>query len=73
MAGVYKVILVGHLGKDPEIRRLENGAAVAIAEVGSRTYRRQSIDRGTAWRAARIHYQRRAANGNEDPVLPNRC
>jgi single-strand DNA-binding protein len=29
MAGVNKVILVGHLGKDPEIRRLENGAAVA--------------------------------------------
>lgn len=29
MAGVNKVILVGHLGKDPEIRHLENGAVVA--------------------------------------------
>jgi single-strand DNA-binding protein len=29
MAGVNKVILVGHLGKDPEVRSLENGAKVA--------------------------------------------
>ena len=29
MAGVNKVILVGHLGKDPELRRLESGVAVA--------------------------------------------
>ena len=29
MAGVNKVILVGNLGKDPEIRHLDNGIAVA--------------------------------------------
>ncbi len=29
MAGVNKVILVGNLGKDPEVRYLENGAVVA--------------------------------------------
>lgn len=29
MAGVNKVILVGRLGKDPEVRNLENGASVA--------------------------------------------
>jgi len=29
MAGINKVILVGNLGKDPEVRHLENGAAVA--------------------------------------------
>ena len=29
MSGVNKVILVGHLGKDPEVRHLENGATVA--------------------------------------------
>lgn len=29
MAGVNKVILIGNLGKDPEIRNLESGAKVA--------------------------------------------
>lgn len=29
MSGVNKVILVGRLGKDPEVRHLENGASVA--------------------------------------------
>ncbi|NNC83121.1 MAG: single-stranded DNA-binding protein [Flavobacteriales bacterium] len=29
MAGINKVILVGNLGKDPEVRHLENGAVVA--------------------------------------------
>ena len=29
MAGVNKVILVGNLGKDPEVRYLESGTAVA--------------------------------------------
>jgi single-strand DNA-binding protein len=28
MAGINKVILVGHLGKDPEVRHLDNGTAV---------------------------------------------
>ena len=29
MAGVNKVILVGNLGKDPEVRHLEGGVTVA--------------------------------------------
>jgi len=29
MSGVNKVILVGHLGRDPDVRLLENGAKVA--------------------------------------------
>ncbi len=29
MAGVNKVILIGNLGKDPEVRYLENGSVVA--------------------------------------------
>ena len=29
MSGVNKVILIGNLGKDPEVRHLESGVAVA--------------------------------------------
>ena len=29
MAGVNKVILLGNLGKDPEVRRLDDGRGVA--------------------------------------------
>lgn len=29
MQGVNKVILIGNLGKDPEVRHLDNGASVA--------------------------------------------
>lgn len=40
MAGVNKVILVGRLGKDPEVRHLENGATVANFSIAtSETYK----------------------------------
>ncbi len=31
MAGINKVIIVGHLGNDPEIRTMPNGDAVAVS------------------------------------------
>ncbi|MNJ86260.1 Single-stranded DNA-binding protein [compost metagenome] len=44
---VNKVILIGNLGKDPEIRRLENGAVVANFSIAtSETY----VDRTTGER-----------------------
>ncbi len=40
MAGVNKVILVGNLGKDPEVRHLESGVPVASFSVAtSETYK----------------------------------
>lgn len=40
MAGVNKVILVGNLGKDPEVRHLEGGVAVANFSLAtSETYK----------------------------------
>lgn len=40
MSGVNKVILVGRLGKDPEVRHLENGATVAnFSMATSETYK----------------------------------
>ena len=35
MAGVYKVIIVGHLGNDPEIRTMPNGEQVANISVAT--------------------------------------
>ena len=35
MAGVNKVILVGNLGKDPEIRTLDNGRSVASFSIAT--------------------------------------
>ena len=47
MSGVNKVILVGRLGKDPEVRHLESGAAVANFPIAtSETYK----DRNTGER-----------------------
>lgn len=48
MAGVNKVILVGNLGKDPEVRHLENGAAVANFSIAtSETYKDKNGERQT--------------------------
>lgn len=47
MSGVNKVIIVGRLGKDPEVRHLESGASVANFPVAtSETYK----DRNTGER-----------------------
>ena len=47
MSGVNKVILVGRLGKDPEVRHLESGVAVANFPIAtSETYKdRQTGER----------------------------
>jgi single-strand DNA-binding protein len=52
MAGVNKVILVGNLGKDPEVRHLENGASVAnfpIATTESYKDRNGNRQETTEW------------------------
>jgi single-strand DNA-binding protein len=38
MAGINKVILVGNLGKDPEVRHLEGGATVANFTLATSEY-----------------------------------
>lgn len=48
MAGVNKVILLGNLGKDPEVRHLENGRAVANFSLAtSETYKNKQGERVT--------------------------
>lgn len=48
MAGVNKVILVGNLGKDPEVRHLENGAVVAnFSMATSESYKDKNGERQT--------------------------
>ena len=47
-AGVNKVILLGNLGKDPEVRHLDNGRAVANFSIAtSETYKNRSGERVT--------------------------
>lgn len=46
MAGVNKVILLGNLGSDPEVRHLENGSAVARFNIAtSESYTNRSGER----------------------------
>ena len=48
MAGVNKVILVGNLGKDPEVRHLESGRAVANFSLAtSETYKNREGEKVT--------------------------
>ena len=48
MAGVNKVILIGNLGKDPEVRHLENGRAVANFSLAtSEVYKNKNGERVT--------------------------
>ena len=52
MAGINKVILIGNLGKDPEVRTTENGSKVATFSLAtSETYKNkegQKVDQ-TEW------------------------
>lgn len=49
MSGVNKVILIGHLGKDPEVRHLENGRAVANFTLAtSEVYRNKEGEKVTS-------------------------
>ncbi|HEV7372584.1 single-stranded DNA-binding protein [Arenibaculum sp.] len=55
MAGVNKVILVGNLGKDPEIRSMQNGGRVASFSLAtSETWK----DRATGERKERTEWHR---------------
>ena len=48
MAGVNKVILLGNLGRDPEVRHLDNGRAVANFSIAtSETYKNKQGERVT--------------------------
>lgn len=48
MAGVNKVILVGNLGKDPEVKHLDNGKAVATFSLATNeTYKNREGERVT--------------------------
>jgi len=52
MAGVNKVILIGNTGKDPEVRHLESGVAVASFSLATtETYKNKSGEKvsNTEW------------------------
>ena len=46
MSGINKVILVGHLGKDPEVKTIESGVKVAKFSLATtETYKDKSGER----------------------------
>lgn len=48
MSGINKVILIGNLGKDPEVRYLDNGVAVAnLSLATSENYKNKDGERVT--------------------------
>ena len=48
MSGVNKAILIGNLGRDPEVRHLESGRAVANFPIAtSETYKNREGERVT--------------------------
>jgi single-strand DNA-binding protein len=45
MAGINKVILIGHLGRDPELRYMQNGSPVASLNIAtSRRYKNKQTN-----------------------------
>lgn len=61
MAGVNKVILLGNLGKDPEIRTLESGARLARISIATNEYFKnksgETVER-TEWHNVVLWYQK---------------
>lgn len=61
--GINKVILVGRLGKDPEVRYIPNGGAVANLQVATseswrdkQTTARNRCRKKRQWRKSVCHY-----------------
>ncbi len=46
MAGVNKVILLGNLGKDPEVRRLDDGRAVVNFSLATSESYKNKLEKG---------------------------
>lgn len=74
MSGINKVILVGYLGRDPELRRLPTGASVCRLSVAtSRRYknnRDEAVDetewhRVSVWGSHGEHCHRYLASGRQ--------
>lgn len=74
MAGINKVILVGNLGKDPEVRTLENGSKVANFTLAtSESYKNREGQRVTQtewhnivlWRGLAEIAERYLSKGNQ--------
>ena len=62
MAGVNKVILIGNLGNDPEVRTLENGTKVATLSIAtSESYTDKDGNRQEQTEWHRVVYWRKTA------------
>jgi single-strand DNA-binding protein len=68
MAGINKVILIGHLGRDPEIRYMQNGSPVASLNIAtSRRWRNKQTNEmveETEWHRVSVFGQQAEHCGN---------
>jgi single-strand DNA-binding protein len=60
MAGVNKVILIGRLGKDPEVKYLESGQAIANFSIATSE---EWKDKGSGEKKERVEWHRIVAFG----------
>ncbi len=74
--GINKVILVGRLGKDPEVRYIPNGGAVANLQVATseswRDKQTGEIREQTEWHRV-VLFGKLAEVAGEYPDYPQKC
>ena len=74
MAGVNKVILLGNLGKDPEVRRLDDGRGVANFSLAtSETYKNKSGEKvtNTEWHNICLLYTSPSPRDRQKSRMPS--
>jgi single-strand DNA-binding protein len=66
MAGLNKVVIIGHLGRDPEIRHSQQGTPVASFSIATSE---QWVDKNTGEKQEKTEWHRVVAFGKQAEIL----